>query len=200
MILLDTPGSAWRGGRILSDTIEPMPTNGVNETGDRRDLHALAAELVQRAKTHVPEPHRSGAFAGIRTRGLRIGRVVDTVECGFYLGLWLQSIILQLPLLLWLTPVRFMTPVTRAVRRSIHGSIAASHIYGHLGGGGIARGFLGRHRMRSWLPTVSRAGARPLGRFVRVRSGGPASGGDACRRAVDAVEFHGCLSSSRRWS
>ena len=39
----------------MSDTIEPMPTNGANgQTGerqDRRDLQALAQELVQRART-----------------------------------------------------------------------------------------------------------------------------------------------------
>jgi putative transposase len=51
VILLDTPGLAWRGGRILSDTIEPMPTNGAKQAKDHRDLQALAAELVERAKT-----------------------------------------------------------------------------------------------------------------------------------------------------
>jgi transposase-like protein len=52
VILLDTPGlQAWRGGRILSDTIESMPTNGANEAKDRQDLQALAQELVQRART-----------------------------------------------------------------------------------------------------------------------------------------------------
>jgi len=35
----------------LSDAIEPMPTNGPNETEDRQQLQALAHELVQRART-----------------------------------------------------------------------------------------------------------------------------------------------------
>jgi hypothetical protein len=52
VVLLDTPGLAWRGGRILSDTIEPMPTSGVRgQTGDRENLQVPAAELVERAKT-----------------------------------------------------------------------------------------------------------------------------------------------------
>jgi hypothetical protein len=41
----------------LSDTIEPMPTNGANghtgERQDRQDLQALAAELVERARARV---------------------------------------------------------------------------------------------------------------------------------------------------
>jgi putative transposase len=56
VILFDTPGSAWREGRILSETIEPMPTNGVKgQTGNREDLQALAPELVERAKTEGVE-------------------------------------------------------------------------------------------------------------------------------------------------
>jgi putative transposase len=55
VILLDTPGQAWRGGRILSDTIEPMGTNGANEARNRRDLQVLAAELVERARTEGVE-------------------------------------------------------------------------------------------------------------------------------------------------
>ncbi len=40
----------------MSDTIEPMPTNGAKgQTGDRQDLQALAAELVERAKTEGVE-------------------------------------------------------------------------------------------------------------------------------------------------
>jgi hypothetical protein len=46
VILLDTPGLAWQGGRILSETIGPMATNGAKgHTGERRALQALAAEL-----------------------------------------------------------------------------------------------------------------------------------------------------------
>ena len=43
----------------MSDTIEPMPTNGANgrvgERHDRQDLQALAAELVERARTEGVE-------------------------------------------------------------------------------------------------------------------------------------------------
>jgi putative transposase len=40
----------------LSDTIEPMPTIGAKgQSGDRQDLQALAAELVERAKTEGVE-------------------------------------------------------------------------------------------------------------------------------------------------
>ena len=35
----------------MSETIEPMPTNGANQVKDRQDLQALAQELVQRART-----------------------------------------------------------------------------------------------------------------------------------------------------
>ncbi len=43
------------GGRILSDTIEPMPTKGANEAGHRQDLQALAQEPVQGASAkHSP--------------------------------------------------------------------------------------------------------------------------------------------------
>jgi hypothetical protein len=58
VVLLDTPGLAWRVGRILSETIEPMPTNGANEAQDRRDLQALAQELVQRARTEGVDANR----------------------------------------------------------------------------------------------------------------------------------------------
>ena len=40
----------------MSDTIEPMPTNGAKgQTGERQDLQAVAAELVERAKTEGVE-------------------------------------------------------------------------------------------------------------------------------------------------
>ena len=40
----------------MSETIEPMPTNGAKgQTGERQDLQALAAELVERAKTEGVE-------------------------------------------------------------------------------------------------------------------------------------------------
>ena len=39
----------------MSETIEPMPTNGANEAKERQDLQALAQELVQRAKTEGVE-------------------------------------------------------------------------------------------------------------------------------------------------
>ncbi len=46
---------AWRRGRILSETIEPMGTNGANEAKNRQDLQALAEELVEQARTEGVE-------------------------------------------------------------------------------------------------------------------------------------------------
>ena len=39
----------------MSDAIEPMATNGANQAKDRRDLQALAQELVQRARAEGVE-------------------------------------------------------------------------------------------------------------------------------------------------
>jgi hypothetical protein len=41
---------------MLSGTIQRMRTNGAKgQTGDRQDLHAVPAELVERAKTERVE-------------------------------------------------------------------------------------------------------------------------------------------------
>jgi putative transposase len=81
VILLDTPGLAWRGGRILSDTIEPMPTNGANGAKGRQDLQVLAQELVQRARTEgVDLVGPGGLLTGLTKTVLETALDVELTE------------------------------------------------------------------------------------------------------------------------